>query len=307
MLEKAYQITGLQIFPNQGFRYKPEPTWNIKKYKFLCYLFLFVLYCIFCSYFNSIFAEGTATPTPTIQSTIIPGSTPTPTHIDIPPPEVITGDATNVTSTSATLNGTANSSLGLPVNAWFEYGTTSESYNNMSSRQTLDGDSVVSIAVSGLMPETTYYYRIAAEHGGIWIDEVFVPVARADGSEKSFTTLEATIPPITTPTVAPTPECNVETMSISPNRLRLKRKQRGEVVVTLGSNSCIPEGKNVTVKINKIGSKRVSITPTDQKTDENGEARFIITARNRDGNARVVFKADSLEKSFFVKVRKSND
>ncbi len=241
------------------------------------------------------FAEEIATPTPTLTST--------PTHIDIPPPEVITGDATDVTSTSVTLHGTAKSSLGLSVNAWFEYGTTSGSYNNTSPRQTLNGDTTVSIVVSGLIPAITYYYRIAAEHGGIWIDDVFVPVVKADGSEKSFTTREATATPVATPTGSPIPECNAEMISISPNRLRLKRKQSSEVIVTLGGNSCIPVGKNVTVKTNKIGSKRILVIPTDQETDENGEAKFIITAKNRIGIARVVFEADNLKKSFLVKVR----
>ena len=66
-------------------------------------------------------------------------------------PTVTTGTATNVTSNSATLNGTVNAN-GLSTTAWFNYGITSGSYTGTSTTQSVSGssDTSVSIYVSGL-------------------------------------------------------------------------------------------------------------------------------------------------------------
>ena len=51
-------------------------------------------------------------------------------------PTVVTDAATNVTSNSATLNGTVNAN-GLTTNARFEYGQTSGSYTNSTANQSV--------------------------------------------------------------------------------------------------------------------------------------------------------------------------
>ncbi|MBM4065868.1 MAG: hypothetical protein FJ266_09555 [Planctomycetes bacterium] len=103
------------------------------------------------------------------------------------PPTVTTGSATNVTSNSATLNGTVNAN-GASTTAWFQYGTTSGSYGSTSATQTVSGssDTSISISVSGLSSSTTYYYRIAAQNSA----------GTSYGSESIFTTLA---PPNTAP------------------------------------------------------------------------------------------------------------
>ncbi|MBI2471289.1 MAG: carboxypeptidase regulatory-like domain-containing protein [Planctomycetes bacterium] len=94
-------------------------------------------------------------------------------------PTVTTGSATDVTSSSATLNGTVNAN-GASTTAWFQYGITSGSYSSTSTTQSLNGSSntTVSIGISGLSASTTYYYRIAAQNSG----------GTSYGSEASFTT-----------------------------------------------------------------------------------------------------------------------
>jgi len=89
----------------------------------------------------------------------------TPVQVKLSPPTVTTGTATNVTSTSATLNGTVNAN-GLSTEAWFEYGTVKGDYSSISSTQSIDGreDTPVQISVSDLSASTTYYYRIAAKN-----------------------------------------------------------------------------------------------------------------------------------------------
>ena len=100
-------------------------------------------------------------------------------------PTVTTGSATNVTSNSATLNGTVNPD-GLSATAWFEYDTISGSYSNKSATQSVSGssDTTVSISISGLSPAKTYYYRIAAQSSA----------GTTNGSEMSFTTSDTTAP-----------------------------------------------------------------------------------------------------------------
>jgi sugar lactone lactonase YvrE len=95
-------------------------------------------------------------------------------------PTVVTGAATNISSTTATLNGTINAQ-GTPTSYRFKYGTTT-SYGSLTSITT-DGSGMadvgVSTPISGLAPSTTYHFRLVALQGG---DEV------ASGQDATFTT-----------------------------------------------------------------------------------------------------------------------
>lgn len=198
-----------------------------------------------------------------------------------------TYDATDVTSNSAILHGEI---ITVPHDIWFEFDTIEGEY--FYTAYAYGTDSVYSTILSGLEPATTYYYRIAGS------DKNDVHY----GETKSFTTLEAT--------PEPTPIIVIEEpeyIEISPTSLTLKKRQSSEVIVTvLGEDGIMIVGKTVTATINLAGSKRISVTPTSQTTDENGEAIFIITAKNKAGNARITFTVDSagwVKKSIIVKVK----
>jgi len=82
------------------------------------------------------------------------------------PPLVITGLATGITTDFATLTGTVNAE-GLSATAWFQYGTSSESYSHTSSVVNIDSSSVdmpIDSPISGLLAGTTYYYRLSARN-----------------------------------------------------------------------------------------------------------------------------------------------
>jgi hypothetical protein len=84
-----------------------------------------------------------------------------------PPPVAITGAASAVTKTSATLNGTVNPE-GHTTTYYFQYGTTS-SYGKTTSSHSLGADfatHAVSAAISGLTPGKTYHFRIVATNLG---------------------------------------------------------------------------------------------------------------------------------------------
>lgn len=210
---------------------------------------------------------------------------------DLSPPTVSTGEATDVTSSSATLNGTLS---GRAPSVWFEYGTTSSLYDSTASASWGGpGIDTVSSSIYGLSAATTYYYRIAAydSYPGYTTDTAY-------GEEKFFVTLSET----SSPTVTPTPLCEVESVRVLPKRLILKRGKSHEVTVHLnGKNDCSTEGEIVTATINKVSSNRISVAPTSQATDENGQVVFTITAV-KVGYAKVIFKADSMKKSVTVRV-----
>jgi len=95
------------------------------------------------------------------------------------PPSVVTNDATEITASSATLNGELTA-LGSVIGAgvWFKWGTSSESYTNRTITMPKSVTGPFSREITDLTPNTTYYFRAVAAGEGT-----------AFGSERSFTTL----------------------------------------------------------------------------------------------------------------------
>jgi plastocyanin len=120
-------------------------------------------------------------PTPTPTPTATPAPTPTPA------PAVTTNPATNVASFSATLNGSLNP-RGATTTVDFQYGLTT-SYGSTTPVQTQTGNTVrpISANISGLSASHVYHFRIVAHNAG----------GTSFGSDRTFTTLSATGPPVT--------------------------------------------------------------------------------------------------------------
>lgn len=123
-----------------------------------------------------------------------------------------------------------------------------------------------------------------------------------------------TIAPIPTPMITPspaltptvTPVCEATSLSVFPAILTLNRKKSDKVTVTVaGSGNCPVEGERVTATIGIPGKRRISVSPSSQSTNENGQATFTITAKKkRTGKARVTFQAAGQKKSITVTVKK---
>jgi formylglycine-generating enzyme required for sulfatase activity len=94
-------------------------------------------------------------------------------------PTVSTGSASAITTTTATLNGTANPN-GLSTTYYFQYGTTTSYGSSTTSTSTGEGSSSVSVSASltGLSKNTTYHYRLVATNSA----------GTSVGSDKSFIT-----------------------------------------------------------------------------------------------------------------------
>jgi hypothetical protein len=117
----------------------------------------------------------------------------------VPPPGGGTGNATDITPTSAVVHGVVNPN-GEPTGTFFEYGT-SESYGSATPRTEV-GSGPASVptqaGLSGLSPNTTYYYRAVIES----TDHLLF------GGIQSFTTTGSgsTQPAATHPEIAPAVE-----------------------------------------------------------------------------------------------------
>ena len=78
-------------------------------------------------------------------------------------PSITTTSASNVTTTSGTLNGYVNGN-GVYTTAWFEWGTTPSYGSTTYSNSYGSGYSSISASVTGLNAGTTYYYRAVAQN-----------------------------------------------------------------------------------------------------------------------------------------------
>ena len=102
------------------------------------------------------------------------------------PPVVITNPATLIASFSATLNGSVDPH-GLTTTVYFQYGTTT-SYGHSTATQSKTGNTYQNVAanISGLAASTTYHFRVVATNSA----------GTKYGSDRTFTTLSATGPPV---------------------------------------------------------------------------------------------------------------
>jgi 5-hydroxyisourate hydrolase-like protein (transthyretin family) len=111
--------------------------------------------------------------------------------------------------------------------------------------------------------------------------------------------------PDVSPNVSPTPCAEVNSVEVDSRKITIKRNTNSGMTITvLCDNGSPVEGVMVSASINKAGNKRILILSESTNTNENGEAKFTIIAKNKTGNARVTFQAGGLKKSVIVKVRR---
>jgi len=118
-------------------------------------------------------------------------------------PVVITNPASYIASFSARLNGSVDPH-GLNTTVYFQYGTTT-SYGLTTAIQSKTGNTYQNVVanISGLAASTTYHFRIVATNSS----------GTRFGTDRTFTTLAATGPPV----VITNPATNVATSSATLN------------------------------------------------------------------------------------------
>ena len=111
-------------------------------------------------------------------------------------PQAVTGSASSITATSATLNGIVNPSS-RDTTWYFEYGTSTSYGTKTSAKDAGSGTSNVSVSapVTGLKSGTTYHFRLVAtsdagtSRGN---DQTFVPAASPTVTTKPATSIRDT-------------------------------------------------------------------------------------------------------------------
>lgn len=199
-------------------------------------------------------------------------------------PGASTGAATEVTATTATLNGVVNPNKE-DTTYVFEYGTTTAYGSTTAVQPAVSGNAGkdVSVTVTGLSPGTTYHFRLVATN----------PSGSDTGNDAVFTTAAANYP------LPPAPQANAVTITAVPALLAFGRStvisgqvtgpRNGAVVVDLQANAFPFTG----------GFKNTGATTT---TDATGTYAFTVkpAAHTR---YQVVAKASPPVASPVVEVR----
>ena len=111
-------------------------------------------------------------------------------------PAATTGAASNIAGTSATLNGTVFSNK-TATTYYFQYGTTPAYGGQTANQGPVNGNAGknVSAGVTGLLPITTYHFRVVATSSA----------GTSFGSDAMFTTAAPGVPPLNVVTIGSTP------------------------------------------------------------------------------------------------------
>ena len=208
----------------------------------------------------------TATRTPTATPTGTPVATATASATATPRPSATTNPATNVASVSATLNGAVNPH-GLTATVYFQYGTTT-SYGHNTANQSFNGNAMQSVnaSISGLIASTTYHFRIVAHNSsGI-----------SYGSDRSFTTLSATGPPV----VATSPATLIENDSATLNGSLEPHGLTTTVYFQYGTTTSYG---NATTSQTKAGNSFLSVSASISGLSASTTYHFRIVATNSAG------------------------
>jgi hypothetical protein len=149
-------------------------------------------------YYRATASNGAGT---TIDSTVESFATP-------PAPLLTVGEAQSVTRTTATLPGTVNPE-GLETSYHYQYGTTTSYGGNAPSIQGVNAGSGLEavpapIGISGLVPATTYHYRLVATNADGTTTTPDQTFTTAPPTPPTASTGEATNITLTTATVAGT-------------------------------------------------------------------------------------------------------
>lgn len=188
--------------------------------------------------------------------------------------------ATSVSPSSATLNATVNPN-GTASTTWFEYGTSPGSLTSSTSTENLSsGTSATPVAhnVSGLNPNTTYYYRSRGENSD--------QLQPQFGEVMSFTTLpssNADLSDLSIPTGPLTPAFDAGITSYSasvPNALAsitvTPTVADSNAVVTVNGNS-VPSGSASSPISLSFGPNTITTTVTAQDSTTTKTYTLTVT------------------------------
>ena len=184
-------------------------------------------------------------------------------------PYAITKEATNISSTSVTLNGTLNPN-GPTTSYLFELGTSTSYGTTVNGTSSFAGsmDFDVSADVTDLSPNTTYHYRLKATNSD-GIDY---------GSDKTFTTTAEGNPPSVTTNAATNIGTTTATLNgtINPNGLTTA------YFFAYGTSTTYDNFEPSLVGLN--GSDPIQVNVNISGLNPNTLYHFVLSAGNDDGD-----------------------
>ena len=148
----------------------------------------------------------------------------------ISPPTVTTNDATNIGTTTATLNGNLIDDAGEACTVWFEYGKTT-SYGYKTSNQSKQTGEEFNEGITSLDPGTLYHYRAVANNVN----------STSYGSDKYF--LTKPVPPSLSVTILSNSSLNISWVKgTGANSTYVEGNASGQTVWDLGEGIPIYNG-----------------------------------------------------------------
>jgi len=177
-----------------------------------------------------------------------------------PPSTPVTGTATGIATTLATLNGSLPP--GPSANAYFQWGTTT-AYGNTTAIQTQGlrtGPTATSLSgpLGKLAPSTTYHFRLVAENSGgtaVGADQTFTTLAVAPGCGKCCAPAKCPPPPCRP---SKTVKCPVKVLEITNAAQSHKRWRRGHRAASIARRA--PVGTTFSFALTKKARVRVLFT-----------------------------------------------
>ncbi|MBM4053462.1 MAG: hypothetical protein FJ264_02070 [Planctomycetes bacterium] len=152
---------------------------------------------------------------------------------------------------------------------------------------------------------TLEYERIQAA-GGETLTVTYGDEINTTGFLRTVTDMASVADSMPTPIITTTPTpvaCIAASIVAYPEEVEIVKNESKEVTVTVtGKDDCPVKGVKVKRKISQRNNKKIEVTPSKQKTDENGQATFTIKAKKGNGTATVTFKAKDVKEKAGVTV-----
>jgi len=195
--------------------------------------------------------------------------------IQAPGPTAVTGEASTVASTTATLNGTVNPNGGKVTECKFEYGTALPYTSSVACAQTEPGGTkstpaAVTAAVSALSAHTTYHFRLVAKNAG----------GPSEGLDGTFTT--GPTPAVVTEAATSEGEATATLHgTVNPQEAAVSKCQfeYGSASVSEHVEPCTPAALG-------SGSAPVAVSASLSGLSAHTTYRFLLLATNASGKAQ---------------------
>jgi hypothetical protein len=187
-------------------------------------------------------------------------------------PTVVTGAASSVTQSSATLNATVNPNGGEVGECKFEYGT-STSYGSSAPCSPAPGSGTspvaVSAAVGGLAANTTYHFRVVASNAG----------GTSKGADETFKTLPNAPTVVTGAASSVTQSSATLNATVNPNGFEVSACsfEYGTTTAYGSSSPCAPSPGS--------GTSPVAVSAALESLGENTTYHFRVVATGPGGTS----------------------